>query len=58
MPRWPPRNGDVPDNGKYVPRPPVLTRDGRLSFAERSLMMLDKGRKRQGADDEEIDLLY
>lgn len=57
MPRWPPRNGDVPGNGKYVPNPPVLTRDGRLSFAERSLMVFDNDRKRQGADDEGIDRL-
>lgn len=54
MPRWPPRNGDVPDNGKYVPRPPVLMIDGRLLFAERSLMMFDNDRKRHGIYGSEI----
>ena len=40
MPRWPPRIGDVPSKGKHVPGPPALIRDGRLSFAERSLICL------------------
>ena len=50
MPRWPPRNGDVPSEGKHVPGPPALIRDGRLLSAEKCrscCLTIEKGDKEQ-----------